>query len=480
MRVPNRHKHARNATAVLLRVVQAAFACFDLLLMPIPILFPIEVTSRELDARLLLAAHCAGEGRTVFLGQDRGIYRLARRWRGGIYVGKQILVGGQKPNLTKYRVLKERGFRVMFLAEEEPVFGEEADLDRDQFLQMFHPNWLDSDDVICAWGEFSAEVFRSAARPDAAAIHVTGHPRFDLCKPELACMYESETEAIRKRFGKFILLNTKFALASNLPAFLSVKNAFTGQVAGGDAAEYWLQFHAYHARLQTAYIVLANRLRKEFPDYHIVLRPHPGEDPACYNAVLGGIKNVSVLTEGSVLPWLAAASVLVHTGCTTGLEACHLTPRIIQYAPDVGYVFEQHLPSLVGAVCGTEDEVVREIRGGTRLTVEPAAERRISRIIANFSPQLMSSERIGALVAEEAKKMPASATQGRLAELEHLARSLVQPRNQRQRKAGGVPRKFEPFEPAVINAKLRVLEGLVGKRLKSRLISRFMVEISAA
>ena len=442
-------------------------------------MFPIEVTSRELDARLLLAAYCAGPERTVFLGQDRGIYRLARRWRGGIYVGKQIIVGGQKPNLSKYRVLKERGFRVLFLAEEEPVFSEEAKVDRKQFLQMFHPDWLDGDDVIFAWGDFSAEVFREAARKDAAAIHVTGHPRFDLCKPELAGMYESETRSIRQRFGKFILLNTKFALASNLPAFTSVKKAFADKKEHEDASEYWLRFYCYHARMQTAYIVLANRLRKEFPEHHIVLRPHPGEDPAWYRGVLGGIGNISVLTEGSVLPWLAAAEVLVHTGCTTGLEACYLTPKIIQYAPDVGYVFEQHLPSLIGAVCSTEDEVVSEIKGGTRSVVEPSAERRISRIIANFSPQLMSSELIGTLVEAEAKKMPVAASLGRMAELEHLVRSLIQPRNQRQRSVGGVPKKFEPFDEQSINAKLRLLEGLVHKRLKCRFISQYLVEISA-
>ena len=449
-------------------------------IMPVPIMFPIEVTSREFDARLLLAAYCAGPDRPVFLGQDRGIYRLARRWRGGIYVGKQVLVGGQKPNLTKYRVLKERGFRVLFLAEEEPVFSEESKVDRKQFLQMFHPDWLDGDDVICAWGDFSAEVFREAARKDAAAIHVTGHPRFDLCKPELAGMYDSETRSIRQRFGKFILLNTKFALASNLPAFTSVKNAFAEKKQQEDAAEYWLRFYCYHARMQTAYIVLANRLRKEFPDHHIVLRPHPGEDPAWYRGVLAGIDNVSVLTEGSVLPWLAAAEVLVHTGCTTGLEACYLTPQIIQYAPDVGYVFEQHLPSLVGAVCDTEDEVVREIKDGRRSAIEPAAERRISRIIANFSPQLMSSKLIGDLVVAEAEKMSGTSSHGRIAELEHLARSLIQPRNQRRRSAGGVPKKFEPFDQESINGKLRLLESLVHKRLHCRYISPFLVEISSS
>ncbi len=442
-------------------------------------MFPIEITKRELDARLLLAAHCVGSDRTVFLGQDRGIYRLARRWRGGIYVGKQLVLGGQKPDLTKYRELKERGFRVLFLAEEEPVFSEEKDVDRTEFLKLFHPNWMDEDDVICAWGDFSAEVFREAARENAAPIHVTGHPRFDLCKPELAGMYESETQSIRQRFGKFILMNTNFALASNLGAFQNVKKAFPRQNKNEDRAEYWMGRYCYHARMQAAYIILANRLRKEFPDYNIVLRPHPAEDPAWYRCALEGIKNVTVLNEGSALPWLASAAVLVHTGCTTGLESSYLTPKIIQYTPDMGYNFEQHLTSLVGAVCATENEVVHEIKGGTRSQVEPSAKLSIARIIANFSPQLMSSQLIGTLVAAEAKKMPVAANLGHMAELEHLVRSLFQPRNQRQRSARGVPKKFEPFDEQSINTKLRFLEGLLHKRLKCRFISPFLVEISA-
>ncbi len=310
--------------------------------MKVPVLFPIEVTSRELDARLLLAGYCVGPNRSVFLGQDRSIYRLARRWKGGVYVGKQVLVGGNKPNLTKYRVLKERGFRVLFLAEEEPVFSREEDIDRDQFLQMFHPDWLDSEDTVCAWGEFSAQIFREAAGPEAPSIEVTGHPRFDLCKPEFAGLYQAETDAIRERFGDFVLLNTKFALASNAPAFESVKNAFSGgDRKGEESSEFWLQFYCYHARLQVAYIALANSLRKAVPGKQIVVRPHPGEDPIWYRLALSGIERVHVLTEGGVLPWLSAASALVHTGCTTALEGYYLTPRIVQFAPPVGRVFEQ-------------------------------------------------------------------------------------------------------------------------------------------
>lgn len=448
--------------------------------MPIPVLFPIEVTSRELDARLLLAAHCVGPDRSIFLGQDRSIFRLARRWRGGVYVGKQVLVGGLKPNLVKYRALKERGFKVLFLAEEEPVFSPEADVDRVQFLQMFHPDWLDSDDVICAWGEFSAEVFRSVARKDAADIQVTGHPRFDLCKPEMSGLYQDEIKAIQKRFGSFILLNTKFAAASNLPALLSAKKAFTGKTAGGKPDEYWLKVYCYHAKLQTAYIELANRLRQEFPDYHIVLRPHPGEDPAWYRATLEGIEGVSVLTEGGVLPWLAAAAVLVHTGCTTGLEACHLTAKIIQYAPEVGQAFEQDLPSLVGVVCATEDDVVKQIKSGELPRITSAAQHRIERIIGNFAPQLVSSERIGHLVATTANSMEEEPRTGRLAEWEHMLRSLFAGGRKSRGAVGGtagVPRKFEPLNPEVIQRKLTFLETLVQKRLKARFISPYLMEI---
>jgi surface carbohydrate biosynthesis protein len=449
--------------------------------MSIPILFPIEVTSRELDARLLLAGYCAGENRSIFVGQDRSIYRLARRWRGGVYVGKQLLVGGMKPNLTKYRVLKDRGFRVLFLAEEEPVFSPEDEFDQEQFLQMFHPDWLDSDDIVCAWGEFSGQVFRRVAGNDSPRIEVTGHPRFDLCKPRFQGIYERESQSIRERFGTFALLNTKFALASNAPAFASVKEAFSaGKGSADETAEFWLQFFCYHSRLQADYISLANRLRKDFPDMNIVVRPHPGEDPVWYQLALSGIPGVRVLTEGAVLPWLSEASVLVHTGCTTALEGFQLTPKILQFAPPVEHAFEQDLPSVIGRVCETENEVVSAIHENSATILEDQARERIERIIANFSPETVSCERIAALVNEvvQTQLKHEQTRRGRAAEVEHRLRSALPSRTKaKSGVGGGVPQKFEPLTEAVLDEKVGIVSKLVGKRLAFRMVSSSVVEV---
>lgn len=446
--------------------------------MSVPVFFPIEVTSRELEARLLLAAWSVGEGRSVFLGQDRLIYRLARRWNGGVYVGKQVLVGGRKPNLAKYRELKERGYRVLFQAEEEPVFSREEEIDRVQFLQMFHPDWLDAGDVVCAWGGQSADIFRAAAGPNPPRIEVTGHPRFDICKPEFSALYQSETDSIRRRFGRFILLNTKFALASNAPAYASIKDSFGSGDGIGEGPEYWLRFHCYHGRMQAAYISLANTLRKAFPDMTIVLRPHPGEDPLWYKLVLEGMDRVHVLTEGSVLPWLSAAAIMVHTGCTTALEGCGLTPRIIQFAPESGFDFDHYLPSLVGSLCHTEDEVVEAVKSDPAPALTSGVVASVSRVVANFENGVVACERMGSLISEAAGQQVSRVKRGALAELEHHARSLVPPRR-RSALATGIPQKFEKFKRRELEEKLTIAGRLAGRALELRHISPYLVEIRA-
>ncbi len=58
---------------------------------------------------------------------------------------------------------------------------------------------------------------------------------------------------------------------------------------------------------------------------------------------------------------------------------------------------------------------------------------------------------------------------------------MIPTRSKERRGAGsGVPKKFEPMDPQVINAKLRIVEGLVSKRLRCRYVSPTVVEILEA
>jgi hypothetical protein len=56
------------------------------------ILFPIEITNRELDFRLFLAVYCAQPQHRIFVGEYNAIQRVMENSRGGLYVGKNIFI----------------------------------------------------------------------------------------------------------------------------------------------------------------------------------------------------------------------------------------------------------------------------------------------------------------------------------------------------------------------------------------------------
>jgi hypothetical protein len=62
-------------------------------------------------------------------------------------------------------------------------------------------------------------------------------------------------------------------------------------------------------------------LRRAFVDRQVILRPHPAEKIDAWEAAYRGVSNVKVIHEGGHMPWILASDILIHTGCTTGLEA---------------------------------------------------------------------------------------------------------------------------------------------------------------
>ena len=62
-------------------------------------------------------------------------------------------------------------------------------------------------------------------------------------------------------------------------------------------------------------------LEKAFPELTIVVRPHPTENQEVYHQIAAQCERVRVTNEGNVVPWLMATRVLLHNGCTTGVEA---------------------------------------------------------------------------------------------------------------------------------------------------------------
>jgi surface carbohydrate biosynthesis protein len=91
-------------------------------------------------------------------------------------------------------------------------------------------------------------------------------------------------------------------------------------------------------------------LDKAFPDYGLVVRPHPTESQDIYHEIAARCKRVRVTNEGNVVPWLLAARALVHNSCTTGVEAYVMRVPAVTYRASVNETYDfgfYRLPNLI-------------------------------------------------------------------------------------------------------------------------------------
>jgi hypothetical protein len=98
------------------------------------------------------------------------------------------------------------------------------------------------------------------------------------------------------------------------------------------------------------------------PDKTFGVRPHPAEDPNFYILILAGLKNVNVDKTGAVHPWIMAADLIIHDGCTTAIEAFLAEVPVVNYKSTATEPYELMLPNQLGSRCENVDEVIKIIR----------------------------------------------------------------------------------------------------------------------
>jgi len=136
----------------------------------------------------------------------------------------------------------------------------------------------------------------------------TGNPRLDLLKkPEIY----GEPER-----GGYLLVNTNTGGAN--PRGGDIKQYYAMCVSAGvyDNREDFIA----HIEHDWASI---RKIREfiEAYDGDVVIRPHPGENPDPWLNLYRGNPRVHVAVTGNHVQWMRGAKCVLHTGCTTALEA---------------------------------------------------------------------------------------------------------------------------------------------------------------
>jgi surface carbohydrate biosynthesis protein len=326
--------------------------------MPATLIIPVESQVRELDAKLLLSCVAAERGFPVVLGSRAFVHYLMPFLPRGVYLAKSM------------RSLSERMFRIVRGLGHDIVGWDEESLVRGPtsvyYGDRLSPATLRALSVLFAWGQDDAEVFRGFPAATGVPIHITGNPRIDLLRKDVRAYFQPEVDAIRQRFGDFILVNTSFRFVN---AFVPGLNLLQPGPPGGPpkisanargmTREFAIGMAAHQHVIFDAFQALVPLLSARFPDHVIVVRPHPAERDEPWERVAGRRQNVRVIKEGNVIPWLMACRVLIHNGCTTAVEGAVLDTPAVTYQPIQSEHFDFPLPNALSHRAFRADEVTR-------------------------------------------------------------------------------------------------------------------------
>jgi surface carbohydrate biosynthesis protein len=330
------------------------------------LLVPVENQVRELDAKLLLACIAAQRGITSIIGPKREVeFRIASFPR-SIFLSKSLRIGNRK----FFPISRQLGHEIVAWDEEALVHLPPEIY----FSRRLSPAGMNYVSHFFAWGEDNAQLWRQY--PNLAAdkpIHVTGNPRNDLLRSEVRSYYENDVKHICSTYGDFILINTNF---NHVNAFYPGQNLFKpvkksgeiaefGQAARGMPREYAEGFRDHKQAIFKDFQKLIPALEKSFPDYTIVVRPHPTENQDIYRKIAQDCEQVRVTNEGNVVPWLMAARALIHNGCTTGVEAYVVGIPAISYRATVNDFYDDgfyRLPNRLSHQCFNYEELEGTLR----------------------------------------------------------------------------------------------------------------------
>jgi surface carbohydrate biosynthesis protein len=332
----------------------------------VPLLLPVENQVRELDSKILLACIAAQRGFSSYIGSRREIHFNITRFPRGIYLSKSITAASD----MMFRIMRKLGHEIVAWDEEALVHLPA----KTYYSRRLSPAAIAHVSRFLAWGEDNAELWRQYPHlPKDAVIEVTGNPRNDLLRPSLHAYYGSDVEKIKNAYGDFILINTNF---NHVNAFTPVQNLFKplekpgevpkfGRAAKGMSREYAEGLRDHKQAIFADFQRMIPALDKAFPDYHIIVRPHPTESQEVYHDIAARCIRVKVTNEGNVVPWLLATKALVHNSCTTGVEAYVIGVPAITYRASINETYDfgfYRLPNLISHPCFNLDELVATLK----------------------------------------------------------------------------------------------------------------------
>lgn len=333
---------------------------------------PIEYRSREFDGKLALATKLTQLGFVVVIGQQWAMYENFQSLPAGVVLFKST---NKIHNAGMYRA-KVAGHIVATLEEETLAL-----ISHESILRNCPTDTYQFVDFLLTTGEVEKQA-HAGRGCDPRKLLVTGNPRVDVLKPLFRPLFQDAIDQLRARFGDYVLLNTNFGYKNSrwgsIEAARNIEiNAGSLNPADPESVRQFDDMVEWEEENCQAMFETVTRLAGLFPDRTFIVRPHPIEDVPKVTQQYASIPNVKVIQEGPHIPWTLGCAVMLHTSCTTGLEAAIAGKQTASLVTTETWASRAFLSNKVNPVFSTVDAIVENTKtilsGGAGMAPPPLA-----------------------------------------------------------------------------------------------------------
>jgi surface carbohydrate biosynthesis protein len=363
----------------------------------------VEESDREFRARCIMAVIAARQGYDVVIGPQWLIWEQLDK----LPLGVMLFKGNNKIQATNMHFAKQAGHLIASIEEE--VLG----LANEKEIQHQYASGVSSAcDLFLVQGRFQAECLVKQDLSYADRTAIVGNPRTDLLREPFIENLLVDAERLRGRYGEFVLLNTNFgginpAHGDSLTFYNKSIRVGTSDRANPSDLSYFMDRLRWERDNARAIIQFAHGLAARRPGTRIVLRPHPAERLERWSYYLGPASPITLIREGDHLPWTCASKAMVHTGCTTGLEAAILGTPTLSLMPGDNPWHASMISNVANPIARTVgealDRVISHLDGGRGSSLADTRDLNLSYYLDFVSGMLSSRRAVDALVRLHAK-----------------------------------------------------------------------------
>jgi surface carbohydrate biosynthesis protein len=325
-----------------------------------------------MDAKILLSCVAAECGFPVIMGSRAYVHYRVDSFPRGVYLAKSL----RTLSIRMFKILRQLGHEIVAWDEEGLLRWP----DPEYYRQRLSPITMGQTSHLLAWGPDNGRAFRDYPGCQNTPIHITGNPRIDLMRPELREYYQPQVAALRERYGDFVLVNTNFGLVNHFYPELGYLKKATESKAPGAVNPYDEGKGHHKLSLFNSFQEMLPSLCAAISDRTVILRPHPSENLAVWQAIAERCPNLQVANDGSITPWLMATKAVVANGCTSLVEAAVLDTPAVSYQPVTSEEFDDDLPNSLSHRAFSTAELSTTVRAmvtGERGTLHHSVRRKI-------------------------------------------------------------------------------------------------------